>query len=123
MKYLLLQKKDQIFPHTEHDKKIFLKLPCFTLHKWLEANQTGFNKNKSNQLQVDLFVIDEMSMVDLDLMNALLDALPFRTQLILVGDPNQLPPVKNGAIWDFLQDKTKKNKFMQLIHLFFILKH
>ena len=38
-------------------------------------------------------------MVDLSLMKSLLDALPKETQLVLVGDPNQLSPIDSGAVW------------------------
>ncbi len=95
----------------EHEKNIFSSIPCLTIHKWLEANENGFNKNSSNQLQVDLFVIDEMSMVDLHLMMGILDALPKKCKLVLVGDSNQLPPVGSGAIWHYLHKEHKYAKF------------
>tara|TARA_Y100001968_G_scaffold110186_1_gene99700 strand:+ start:17893 stop:19602 length:1710 start_codon:yes stop_codon:yes gene_type:complete len=82
------------------------KIPCSTLHSLLEARPGDFGKNKSSPLRLDLLVIDEMSMVDLSLMQALLEALPPQTQLVLVGDPNQLPPVGCGAIWEQLQTDT-----------------
>ena len=84
-------------------KNKLMSIPCSTLHSWLQARPRGFGKNKNSQLQLDLVVVDEMSMVDLSLMKALLDALPRRTQLVLVGDPNQLPPVGCGAVWEKLQ--------------------
>jgi exodeoxyribonuclease V alpha subunit len=54
--------------------------------------------NRDNQLVADLVVVDEASMVDLPLMNALLDALPDDASLLLVGDPDQLPSVEAGAL-------------------------
>ncbi len=84
-------------------------LSCNTIHKWLQARSQGFGKNKQNPIDLDLFVIDEMSMVDLSLMKALLNAIPKTTQLILVGDPNQLPPIGSGAVWNHLQSPRVKN--------------
>lgn len=85
-----------------------VNLPCRTLHRWLEASPRGFLRNKEIPLNLDLLVIDEMSMVDLPLMKGLLSALPEKSQLIMVGDPAQLPPVGSGAIWHELQ----KNKIL-----------
>ena len=75
------------------------ELPCFTLHRWLEAAGDGFRRHRKRPLELDLLVIDEMSMVDLRLMSALLEALPDACRLVLVGDPAQLPPVGSGAVW------------------------
>ncbi|ABX09015.1 exodeoxyribonuclease V subunit alpha [Prochlorococcus marinus] len=83
-------------------KDKFYRIPCLTLHRWLKANERGFSKNETNQLDLDLLVIDEMSMVDISLMRGVLNALPKQSQLVLVGDPNQLPPVGSGAVWNEL---------------------
>jgi exodeoxyribonuclease V alpha subunit len=72
--------------------------PCTTLHQLLESRGEGeFRRNRERPLQLDLLVVDEVSMVDLALMQALLVALPESTRLVLVGDPAQLPPVAPGA--------------------------
>lgn len=52
-----------------------------------------FERNETNPLETDVVIIDEMSMVDMFLMNALLHAIMPGTKLILVGDVNQLPSV------------------------------
>ena len=57
-----------------------------------------FERNEENPLDADVIIIDEMSMVDLPLMNALLTAIVPGTRLILVGDCNQLPSVGPGSI-------------------------
>ncbi len=73
-----------------------------TIHRLLEAGidpHTGklfFAKDESNPLQTDALIIDEMSMVDVQLFGSLLRAVPPRTRLILVGDPDQLSPVGPG---------------------------
>jgi exodeoxyribonuclease V alpha subunit len=71
-----------------------------TLHRLLEYNpQTGaFQRDADTPLEADLVVVDECSMVDLALFRALVVALPPRTQLVLVGDVDQLPSVGAGAV-------------------------
>ncbi|MFZ9850675.1 MAG: ATP-dependent DNA helicase, partial [Vulcanococcus sp.] len=75
-------------------------LPCGTLHRLLEArgDGAGFRRGPGRPLELDLLVVDEVSMVDLPLMQGLLAALPPQARLLLVGDPNQLPPVGPGAV-------------------------
>ena len=74
-----------------------------TIHRLLEAGidiHTGklvFAKDMNNQLQADAVIVDEMSMVDVQLLHQLLQALPKNCRLILVGDPDQLPPVGPGS--------------------------
>ena len=93
-------------------------LPCGTLHRWLEAGAHGFARNTERPLELDLLVIDEMSMLDLALMQALLSALPSRCRLVLVGDPAQLPPVGSGAVWHRLQQSDVRERFgIGAIHL------
>lgn len=74
-----------------------------TIHRMLELNggmegSTGFERNETNPLETDLVIIDEMSMVDITLMNSLLKAIAPGTRLILVGDINQLPSVGPGSV-------------------------
>ena len=77
-----------------------------TIHRLLEVsgnpeeegNINGFMKNRENPLEADVIIIDEMSMVDLPLMHALLSAVVVGTRLILVGDVNQLPSVGAGSV-------------------------
>ena len=73
-----------------------------TIHRMLEAGidpETGkmvFCKDESNPLKADAIIIDEMSMVDVQLLASLLRAIPENKRIILVGDPDQLPPVGPG---------------------------
>lgn len=60
--------------------------------------RTQFERNQDNPLETDVVIIDEMSMVDIYLMNALLKAIAVGTRLILVGDVNQLPSVGPGNV-------------------------
>lgn len=57
-----------------------------------------FQRNEENPLETDVIIIDEMSMVDINLMHSLLKAIPVGTKLILAGDVNQLPSVGAGAV-------------------------
>jgi exodeoxyribonuclease V alpha subunit len=72
--------------------------PCSTLHRLLESRGGRFGRHRRRPLPLDLLVVDEVSMVDLELMEALLEALPLSCRLVLVGDPAQLPPVSPGAV-------------------------
>ncbi len=73
-----------------------------TIHRLLGAGidpHTGklfFARNEEDPLKIDALIVDEMSMVDVHLLGSLLLAVPPRTRLILVGDPDQLPPVGPG---------------------------
>ena len=73
-----------------------------TIHRLLEAGidpHTGkmvFLRDESNPLKADVVIVDEMSMVDIQLLNCLLRAIPEGKRLIMVGDPDQLPPVGPG---------------------------
>lgn len=77
-----------------------------TIHRMLElskltqgdGNGYTFERNEYNPLETDVLIIDEMSMVDISLMHALLKAVPVGTRLILVGDVNQLPSVGPGNV-------------------------
>ena len=79
-----------------------------TIHRLLEAgydNESGqlaFTRNEEEPLEADAIIVDEMSMVDLPLMAALLSALKNECRLILVGDPDQLPSVGPGQLFDHL---------------------
>jgi exodeoxyribonuclease V alpha subunit len=74
--------------------------PAATLHRLLEADPGagGFRRNEARMLRVDLLVVDEASMIDLRLMDALLAALPSSAALVLIGDVDQLPPVGPGQV-------------------------
>ena len=73
-------------------------LEAKTIHRLLEFQNAGFSRNPSNPLDCDLLVADETSMMDVQLMSKLLQALPARAHLILVGDVDQLPSVGPGAV-------------------------
>ena len=87
-----------------------------TIHRLLELSGMAeessanirFEKNAENPLEADVVIIDEMSMVDIYLMHALLSAIVPGTRLILVGDMHQLPSVGPGSV---LKDMIRSEAF------------
>lgn len=74
-----------------------------TIHRMLELNggvegTAGFERNEQNPLETDVIIVDEVSMVDISLMHAMLKAIAAGTRLILVGDASQLPSVGPGSV-------------------------
>lgn len=96
-----------------------------TIHRLLElsgvveeaSEDIRFERNADHPLEADVIIIDEMSMVDIYLMHALLSAVVPGTRLILVGDMNQLPSVGPGSV---LRDIIRSEAFpvVELTHIF-----
>ncbi len=93
-----------------------------TIHRALEVNFKDDNKsfftyNAKNKLPVDVVIVDEMSMVDVTLMNYLMQALSNNCKVILVGDKDQLPSVGAGnVLHDILV--SEKVPYVMLTHIF-----
>ena len=87
-----------------------------TIHRLLEyqviEGRGRFTKDEKNQLDGDVFIIDEMSMVDLRLFTAFLRAVPSSAHIILVGDINQLPSVGAGAVLENIINSEKVKNIM-----------
>ena len=92
-----------------------------TIHRLLELNsalsdedtkKVNFERNEQNPLEADVIIIDEMSMVDIQLFQSLLRAVTPGTRLILVGDVNQLPSVGPGQV---LRDLIDSQEFPLVI--------
>lgn len=81
---------------------------AYTIHRLLEAGydrasgQLVFSRDEDDPLRAGAVIVDEMSMVDLPLMDALLRAVAGDCRLVLVGDPDQLPSVGPGQLFDHL---------------------
>ncbi|WP_242861381.1 SF1B family DNA helicase RecD2 [Cellulosilyticum ruminicola] len=95
-----------------------------TIHRLLEINymrddsaKQMFNKNEDNPLEADVIIVDEMSMVDITLMNALMKAVVEGQRLILIGDADQLPSVGAGNV---LKDIIKSGRIhtVRLVQIF-----
>ena len=88
--------------------KDFSETDAKTIHRTLGFNPSaGWEYNQENKLDCDVLLIDEMSMISVDLMIHVIDAIDFdRTKLVMIGDPNQLPSVQCGnLLFDFLMSK------------------
>ena len=95
-----------------------------TIHRLLEigymredTNKQMFNRNEENPLEADVIIVDEMSMVDITLMHALLKAVVEGQRLILIGDADQLPSVGAGNV---LKDIIKSGRIpvVRLVQIF-----
>lgn len=69
-----------------------------TIHKSLDYDGKRWVRNAANRLDADIVMIDEASMVDIQVMRRLMDAMKPEAALVLIGDHNQLPPIGGGAI-------------------------
>jgi exodeoxyribonuclease V alpha subunit len=69
-----------------------------TIHRLLEWQIGKFNKNEENPLDVDFLIIDECSMLDINLTASLLKAVPPHSQVLFIGDADQLPSVGAGNV-------------------------
>lgn len=89
------------FPLTFKDELLRIGQSAGTLHRllgFLPYARTRFKHNRNNPLPYDVVIVDEVSMVSLSMMARLLEALSPTTQLVLVGDGEQLKSVENGAV-------------------------
>jgi len=82
-----------------------------TIHRlleveWDESDRPVFKRNLRNPIEAQVLILDELSMVDINLFASLMDALPFGCRLIMVGDSNQLPPVGAGNVLHDLIDSS-----------------
>lgn len=86
-----------------------------TLHRLLGSrpDTRRLRHNASNPLPVDVLVVDEASMVDVELMAALLDALPGDARLVLLGDKDQLASVEAGAVLGDLCQRAEGGHYLE----------
>ena len=98
---------------TKHSFKVYLAAPtgraakrmsettnmeAKTIHRLLGWKDGEFTMNDKNQLNGDVLILDECSMINLQLMNSLMKAIPLRMKLIMVGDVDQLPSIGCGTV-------------------------
>ncbi|MEJ2487466.1 MAG: AAA family ATPase [Anaerolineales bacterium] len=69
-----------------------------TIHRLLEWQIGKFNKNEENPLETDFLIVDECSMLDINLTASLLKAVPPNSQVLFIGDADQLPSVGAGNV-------------------------
>ncbi|MCH9611842.1 MAG: RecBCD enzyme subunit RecD [Chlamydiia bacterium] len=105
-------------------------IECGTLHKLLKIHRRWDEKQHIIPLSADLIIVDESSMIDAKLMHLLLRSIRPGTHLLLIGDPNQLPPINSGALFHSLSQvdtiekthltkshRTDRTNILQLAHL------
>lgn len=104
----ILNKKWFCNSFTKQEKKEIFFNPV-TLHQLLGISKTSekifFNKN--NNLNIDVLIIDESSMIDILMMNNILLAVNKNTKIILIGDHKQLKPIKSSSILEYIIDYEK----------------
>ena len=98
---------------TKHQYKVLLAAPtgraakrmsettnmdAVTIHRLLKWKDGVFTVNEKNPLDGDVLILDECSMINLQLMNSLMKAIPLRMKLIMVGDVDQLPSIGCGTV-------------------------
>ena len=82
------------------------KIKAGTLHQMLGLKEKMGEHFEANPLVYDLIIVDECSMIDAKLFSLFLSSIPLGTHLVLMGDPNQLPPVEAGFVFpDFFNIK------------------
>ncbi|GAB7526803.1 exodeoxyribonuclease V subunit alpha [Paraburkholderia sp. 2C] len=98
-----------------HGAQVLKAIPTVvtTLHRVLgtRPDSRRFRHDASNPLPVDVLVIDEASMVDLEMMAAVLDALPSSARLVLLGDKDQLASVEAGAVLGELCERAARGHY------------
>jgi exodeoxyribonuclease V alpha subunit len=93
-----------------------------TIHRLLGSRADGVHYiyDKNNPLPYDIVIVDEASMIDLPLMSHLLEAIPTKAKLILLGDPHQLSSVEAGAVLGDICGGGEANEFspefIEVIH-------
>ncbi len=94
-----------------------------TIHRLLEIDYAGedgimtFTRDENNPLEADALIIDEMSMVDIELMNSLLKAVTVGTRLVLIGDVDQLPAVGPGDVLrNIIESKAIRSTILKTIY-------
>ena len=100
------------------DERLATELPAAeTLHRLLGYHPRSgrFARNHEDPLSASLVVVDEASMIDLRLMDALLAGLPDEAQLVLLGDADQLPSVDAGAVLRDLRASDPPGRFSVLL--------
>lgn len=109
----LVELKSQVGSSLDLDTLVQRVGAARTLHSLLGArpDTRHFAYNAGQPLDIDVLIVDEASMVHMEMMSALLDALPAHTRLILLGDKDQLASVEAGAVLGDLCRDAKEGKY------------
>jgi exodeoxyribonuclease V alpha subunit len=101
----------------EEQVRAAIPLEVETLHRLLGARPDSrrYAHDRRRPLHLDVLVIDEASMIDLEMMAAVLDALPLHGRLILLGDKDQLSSVEAGAVLGDLGQRAEQGHYSTMI--------
>jgi len=94
------------------DKTFFIE--CQTLHSWIDNSRFNLEKLRFKLSEIDLLVIDEMSMVSFDIFESAINYISDSCKVILVGDSNQLPPINSYSIWNYIFERYEDNTFEKI---------
>ncbi len=86
-------------------------IECQTLHSWIDNTRLNLEKLKFDLSEIDLLVIDEMSMVGFDIFETIINYISNECKIILIGDSDQLPPVNSNSIWNYIFEVSSNNIF------------
>lgn len=98
---------------SESANKNLEQIECQTLHRWIYNSNNKTGRIKFRLKELDFFIVDEMSMVSIDLIDSFMDLLAKDCKILLVGDANQLPPINNCSIWNYIFEN-RPNKVFNL---------
>ncbi|HEY5949915.1 MAG TPA: exodeoxyribonuclease V subunit alpha [Kofleriaceae bacterium] len=116
---VITQQLQAVAAPADADRALLASPPAAqTLHRLLGYRGDGFSHHAKSPLPIGALIVDEASMVDLELMDALLDALPAHVPLVLVGDAHQLPAIDAGQILADLAEPTTGARVGLLEHSF-----
>lgn len=116
---VIAQQLHAVAAPADADRELLASPPAAqTLHRLLGYRGDGFAHHAKSPLPIGALIVDEASMVDLELMDALLDALPASVPLVLVGDAHQLPAIDAGQILADLADTETGARVGVLEHSF-----
>ena len=89
-------------------------IDCQTLHSWIDNTRFNLKKLKFQLSEIDVLVIDEMSMVAFDIFESTINNISSDCKIILIGDSNQLPPINSHSIWNYIFEISKNNIFEEI---------
>ena len=89
-------------------------IDCQTLHSWIDNSRFNLKKLKFQLSEIDILVIDEMSMVGFDIFEYTINNIPKDCKIILLGDSNQLPPINSHSIWNYIFETSTNNIFEKI---------
>ena len=90
-------------------------IECQTLHSWIYNSNNMSGKLKLNLKDLDIMIIDECSMLSINILESVLELINRDCKLILVGDANQLPPINSCSIWNNIFENKKEVLFKPCI--------